>query len=164
MIFRVVNGRPCFTPMKEKCDAIRNLKAPRNVKEVRSFCGMVNFLSNFLKDLRKVLIPIYDLMHKRKHFEWTEACQAAFDQIKDQLQQPPVLNMPKAGGHFWLESDTSTFAAGAALYQEQENRDGTKEYVLVGYHSKRMPQEAKNYGITELELMGMVINVHGFKH
>ena len=36
------------------------------------------------------------------------------------------------------------------------------EWVVIGYHSKRLPQPAKNFGVTELELMGLLVNIHGF--
>ena len=32
----------------------------------------------------------------------------------------------------------------------------------MGYHSKRVPKSAKNFGITELELTGLLVNIHGF--
>ena len=33
---------------------------------------------------------------------------------------------------------------------------------MIGYHSKRLPQSAKNFEVTELELMGILVNIHGF--
>ena len=33
---------------------------------------------------------------------------------------------------------------------------------MIGYHSKRLPQSAKNFGITELKLTGLLVNIHGF--
>ena len=33
---------------------------------------------------------------------------------------------------------------------------------MIGYHSKRLPQSAKNFGIPELELTGFLVNIHGF--
>ena len=33
---------------------------------------------------------------------------------------------------------------------------------MIGCHSKRLPQSAKNFGITELELTGILVNIHGF--
>ena len=55
--FMIKNGKPCFEPMKDKCDAIRNMMLLKTVKECRQFCGMVNFLSSFLPKLREYLIP-----------------------------------------------------------------------------------------------------------
>ena len=39
-------------PLKDKCEAIRNLESPKTLKQTRVFCGMVNFLSSFLPNLR----------------------------------------------------------------------------------------------------------------
>ena len=36
------------------------------------------------------------------------------------------------------------------------------EWVVIGYHSKRLPKSAKNFSITELELTGLLVNIHGF--
>ena len=33
---------------------------------------------------------------------------------------------------------------------------------VIGYHSKRLPASAKNFGVTELELNGLLVNIHGF--
>ena len=46
---------------------------------------------------------------------------------------------------------------GGTLLQKQ----GDKR-VFIGYHSKRLPKSAKNFGITELELTGLLVNIHGF--
>ena len=82
----------------------------------------------------------------------------AFEDIKNLLVKPPVLRMVSGNGFFRLESDTSRTAAGGTLYQWQNN-----EWVLVGYHSKRIPDPVKNYGVTELELTGLLANIHGFE-
>ena len=52
----------------------------------------------------------------------------------------------------------SRTAAGSTLYQWQDN-----ERVLVGYLSKHIPDAACNYGVTELELTGLLANIHGFE-
>ena len=46
---------------------------------------------------------------------------------------------------------------GGTLLQKQGD-----EWVVIGYHSKKLPKSAKNFGITELELMGLLVNIHGF--
>ena len=155
----IKDGKPCFEPMKDKCDAIRNMLPLRTVKECRQFWGMVNFLSKFLPKLRKYLIPIYALIKKKATFKWTDECQKSFNIIKDCLQKPPVLRMPAINGIFHLESDTSREAAGGTLYQWQDD-----QWVLIGYHSKRLSDAIRNYGVCELELTGLVCNIHSFEH
>ena len=79
----------------------------------------------------------------------------AFNDIKELLISPPVLKAPD--GLFHLESNTSQEGVGSTLLQKQG-----KEWVVIGYHSKRLPQSARNLGITELELTGRIVNIHGF--
>ena len=120
---------------------------------------MVNYLSMFLKDLQTKLIPIYHLTKKGVPFHWGEMQQKAFDQIKKDLTEAPVLAMPNTTGHMVLVSDTSKIACGSALYQEQKGR-----YRLIGYFSKKLPLPAQRYSISELELTGIYANVTAFKH
>ena len=113
----------------------------------------------YLKDLQKRLITIYNLTRKGVPFEWTHEHQKIFEGFKKDIANPPVLVMPNNKGHFTLVSDTSGVAWGAALYQEQRGRSR-----LVGYNSKKLPPSAIRYSISELELCGLVVNIHSFKH
>ena len=36
------------------------------------------------------------------------------------------------------------------------------EWVVISYHSKRLPASARNFGVTELELTGLLVNIHSF--
>ena len=83
--------------------------------------------------------------------------EKAFNDIKELLISPPVLKAPMPDGLFHLESDTSREGVGGTLLQKQGNK-----WVVIGYHSKRLPQSAMNFGITELELTGLLVNIHGF--
>ena len=107
-----------ITPTRDKCDAIRRTEKLSGVKDVRAFCGMVNYLSMYLKGLQKLLVPLYGLLKKGAKWNWTDECQKALDTIKEMLIKSPVLVMPNSTSHFTLVSDTPKFATGAALYQE----------------------------------------------
>ena len=120
---------------------------------------MVNFVSLFCPVLQKLLKLIYDLARKGRQFIWEKEQQQAFDEIKRRLQRPPVLHLPNRHGHFQLYSDTSKFATGSVLYQIQNGQPR-----LIAYASKRMPEAAKNYSITELEMCGLAMNITTFSH
>ena len=155
--FMIRNQRVCYKAMKDKLEAIINMKQPRNVAEVRRLCGMLNFLASFLERVRHIAIPILNLTKKKSIFQWTSECEEAFQECKKLCQKPPILWVPIPGGLFRLESDTSHEATGAALLQKQEN-----EWKLIGFHSKRLPNSVRNYGAAELELCGLITNIHGF--
>ena len=41
--FQIQGDKLCYTPLKDKCDTIRNLESPKTLRQARAFCGMVNF-------------------------------------------------------------------------------------------------------------------------
>ena len=47
---------PTITPTRDKCDAIRRVEKLSTVKDVQAFCGMVNYLSMYLKGLQELLV------------------------------------------------------------------------------------------------------------
>ena len=149
----------CVRPMRSRIEAIQQLKPPTNVKGHRHFAGMVNSVSIICPELQKLLKAIYDLSKKGRHFVLEEEQQKAFEEKKARLQKPLVLRMPHKRGRFILYSDTSKHATGSALYQVQ---DGSPK--LIAYASKKMPEAAKNYSITEPEMCVLAINMASFLH
>ena len=69
-VFHIENGVVTITPMKSRIEAMQKLPPPTTVKESKSFCGVVNYLSLFCKDLQKILKPIYELTRKTTPFYW----------------------------------------------------------------------------------------------
>ena len=100
---------------------------------------------------------IYDLTRKGRPFNWGKEQQDSFEEIKGRLIKPPVLHMLNKTGRFHLYSDTSKFATGSTLCQIQNGKPKS-----IAYASKRLPEAAKSYSITELELCGLAINIASF--
>ena len=151
--------RVCVQPLRSMLEAIQKLQPPSTVKGSRTFVGMVNVLSIFCPELQKLLKPIYDMTRKGRPFIWGKEQEDSFDEIKCRLIKPPVLHMPNNTGRFHLYSDTSKFANGNALYQIQNRKP-----KLIAYVSKRLPEGARGYSITELELCSLAINTASFSH
>ena len=149
--------RVCVKPLHSRLEAIQKLKPPTTVKGCRSFAGMVNFLSIFCQDLQKLLKPTYDLMRKGRSFIWEQEQQVAFEEIKKRLPKPPFLHLPDNKGRFHLYSDTSKYATGSALCQMQAGKPN-----FIACASKRLPEVAQNYSITELEMCALAINIASF--
>ena len=97
--FQVKEDKVCYTPLKDKYKAIRNLVSPKTLKQTRAFCRMVNFLSSFLPNLKCSLILKYDLQKKAKMFKRTDEAEKAFKDIKE-LVNPSVLKEPIPDGLF----------------------------------------------------------------
>ena len=145
--------------LRSRLEAIQKLQPPETPKGCRRFAGVVNLLSMFCPELQKLLKPIYNLTRKGRPFNWGKEQQDSFDEIKNRLIKLPVLHMPNKTEGFHLYSDSSKFATGSALYQILNGKP-----KLIAYVSKRLPEAAKSYSITELELCGLTINIARFSH
>ena len=99
------------------------------------------------------------LTRKGRPFVWGKEQQDSFEETKCRLVKSPVLHMPNTTGRFHLYSDTSKFATGSVLYQIQNGKP-----KIIAYASKRLPEAARNYSITELELCRLAINIASFSH
>ena len=99
------------------------------------------------------------MTRKGRSFTWEHEQQVAFEEIKRRSQKPPILHLPDNKERFQLYSDTSKYATGSTLYQMQSGKPKLKAYA-----SKRLPEAAQNYSITELEICGLAINMASFSH
>ena len=86
-----------------------------------------------------------------------EEAEKAFKDIKQLVVNPPFLKAPTPDGLFRLESDTQREGVGGTLLQKEGD-----DWVIIGYHSKRLPASAKKFGVTELKLTVLLVNIHGF--
>ena len=58
-----------------------------------------------------------------------------------------------------LYCDTSKTHTGSSLWQIKNGKSR-----LLGYASKSLPEACKNYSVTELEMIGLALNIHLWKH
>ena len=86
-----------------------------------SFIGFANYYREFIKGSADKMYSMQKLMrNKGKKFEWSEEAQAAFENIKRELCEVPVLGMPTEKGMYVLDTDASVVAISGILHQEQE--------------------------------------------
>ena len=157
-VFTIVSRRMTIQPIRTRLDVINNYPHPQTVKQCKSFCRVVNYLSLFCHDLQKLLSPIYHLTKKGIPFLWTELQEDSFVQIKRLLVTSPVLALPTPYRRYIIYSDTSHTHTGSALWQIQEGFPH-----LLGYSSKTLPAACLNYSVTELEMTGLLINIHSWR-
>jgi hypothetical protein len=69
------------------------LKAPTSVSDIKSFLGPAGYYQRFIEGFLKISKPMTELLEMDKHFEWTPACEASFQELKKRLMTAPVLVM-----------------------------------------------------------------------
>ena len=138
-----------IAPNPAKVQAVQEFPVPTSVRGVRQFLGMA---SRFMPGFAKIAAPLHALTWESVPFFWSMACQGAFLRLKDLLVTPPVLAFPNFTKSFVLHTDASIEGLGAVLEQEQE--DGRLH--PVAYASRSLSKAERNYGITDLEALGVV--------
>ena len=170
---------PVIQPLGSRIQSAQTLPIPTTARGIKSFIGCVIYLSQFLPKLSELVKPINDILKeanaKKKELDkisplkeyqkgkgrgknrslniqsfWTNLHTENFNKIKDLIVKSPVLHLPNSSGHFTLECDSSCRHVGAALFQDQ---GGSR--VIVAYFSAVMPEPAKRYSATEIELCGL---------
>ena len=63
---------------QEKIEAVTDAPKPRNIKELRSFLGMMNYYRKFIPSLATVLKPLTELLQHNNRWHWNSDCFAAF--------------------------------------------------------------------------------------
>ncbi|RDY07697.1 Retrovirus-related Pol polyprotein, partial [Mucuna pruriens] len=79
---------------KSKIDIITSLPNPAFVWEVRSFLGHTGFYRRFIKNFRKIALPLSKLLQKDVDLNFDQSCIEAFQELKTQLTSTPILQAP----------------------------------------------------------------------
>ena len=61
-----------------KIARVRDWPTPKNVTEVQSFVGFVNFYHRFILEFSHVAGPLHRLTKKAEPWQWTKPEEAAF--------------------------------------------------------------------------------------
>ncbi|XP_074336882.1 uncharacterized protein LOC141674054 [Apium graveolens] len=78
----------------KKIEAVLNWEAPKSVTEVRSFLGMAGYYRHFVEGFSKIAGPVTKLLRKNVPFQWNEAAQQSFEELKHRLTSAPILATP----------------------------------------------------------------------
>ncbi|XP_072066994.1 uncharacterized protein [Arachis hypogaea] len=89
------------------------------VKDVQRLAGRLTVLSRFLGASAANALPFFNLMRKGIVFEWTPACEEAFNHFKKILATPPVLGKPVVGELLYLYLAITEEALAAVLVREE---------------------------------------------
>ena len=84
-----VNG---LRPDPDKIETVLNLPAPKDVSELRSFLGSINYYGKYIHQMDNLRAPLDNLLKSKTKFERNSACQKAFKKFKTLLQSDLLFN------------------------------------------------------------------------
>ena len=115
----IVSGRGIeANPAKTR--ALPQLDIPTDLKQIQKLTGCVAALSRFISRLGEKALPLYHLLRRTEHFEWTDATTAGLEEIKAILATNPVLAAPNIGEPTLLYIAATYQVVSAVLVIERE--------------------------------------------
>lgn len=72
-------------PCPSKIEAIKDWPIPCNVKDLRSFLGIISYYRRFIKGFADIAKVLHKLTEKAASFLWTKECDIAFQRLKTAL-------------------------------------------------------------------------------
>lgn len=138
-------------PNPEKFEKIRNFPIPKNVKQLQGFFGLINFCSKFTEKHAQYSVKLRQLERKNIRWRWGEEEQFEFDRLKSLFVKERTLEYPVKGKPFFIFTDASDVAVGAALCQKDDNN----EYKIIYMASRMFKGPELSYFTTEKELLAI---------
>ena len=139
-----------YKPLENKVKAIQDCPLPTTPKEVRQFCGSLQYYNSIIKGLNVHLSPLHRGSAK-KPFTMTTEMTEAFKTVKSLLADEISVTFPDFTKPFTLTTDASYHGAAGIL--TQDHGDGPE---IIYTFSKAFSDVESRWAIVELELLAFV--------
>lgn len=146
-----------MSPDPDKTQAVKDMKEPSNVSELRSFLGMVNQLGKFIPNLAEKDKPLRDLLSTKNMWYWGHDQQKAFHNLKQELSSPPVLQLYNPNKPLKISADASSFGLGAVMLQKEGD-----VWSPVAYASRSLTPTEQRYAQVEKEALALTLACERF--
>ena len=145
-------------PDPEKKKKISDLARPKDVKELKSFMGTINYYGRFVSEMHKLRGPLDKLLKKEVKWEWSKEQEDAFQSVKKVLSSNLLLTHFDPELEIIVTADASNYGVGAVI--SHRFPDGKEK--VIEYASKSLNAAEKNYSQIEKEGLALVYAVQKF--
>ena len=127
---------------RDKLDSVLNFPRPETKRQIKSFIGLANYFRDHIQNHSIRAQPLqdfvggYDKGQARQRIVWTEESNAAFEDLRDAIDQCPRLWFLDDHSEIFLQTDASDYGIGAYLYQLIEDEHGEMIELPIGFVSK----------------------------
>ena len=145
-------------PIQQKLDAILKAPRPKDVSELKSLLGAINYYGRFLPNLATLLHPLYGLLHHTANWVWSRDCDKAFQEVKGLLTSDNVLVHFDLNKPLVLSTDASPYGLGAVLSHKMA--DGSEK--PIAFASRTLNHAERNYPQIEKEALSIIFGIKKF--
>ena len=115
----------------KKVRAILKMSSPKTIKEVQSLTRRVAALNRFVSKVMDKCLPFFKTL--KRAFVWTNEYEAAFQELKWYLSNPPLLILSKEEEDLFLYFAVSPTAVSAALIREENKIPLSVYYICQAF-------------------------------
>ena len=141
-------------PDPKRVTDLPNAPQATSSHDVRSFLGMANYSSKYIRDFATLTAPLRELTKKDVRFNWTPTHQDTFEQLKNALSTAPCMSYFDKNKQTIVTADASPVGISAILSQKAKNGD-TNSQQIIAYASRAMSDTEKRYSQTEKEALAI---------
>ena len=155
-------GENRIEPRTALVQTIKEYPRPETKKQIRSFLGLVGYYRRFISNFSSRVAVLTDLTRGKSptKINWKDAHESSFQDLKQALQNPPVLRPPHWDQEFILQVDASNRGLGAIL--SQQDKEGLEH--PIAYASRKLQPREEKLSTTEKECLGIVWAVELFRY
>lgn len=99
-----------------RVEDILAIEAPQCRKQLKTFLGMINFVSRFIPNLSEATAPLRDLLKEDAAWVWTDSQQKSFEALRNALVNAPVLSFFDPKLPATLSVDASNYGGRCCYY------------------------------------------------
>ncbi|CAB4026670.1 Hypothetical predicted protein [Paramuricea clavata] len=133
-------------PDPRRVAGLLNAPQPNNAHEVRSFLGMANYSSKYIRDSATLTAPLRDLTKK---------------DLKNTLAIAPCMSYFDKNKQTFVTVDASPVGISGILSQKPRNGDVDSQQIIA-YATQALTDTEKRYSLTEKEALAIVWAVEHF--
>jgi len=148
------------SPSPSLSEAIVKAPVPSNVKQLRSFLGLLNFYSPFLPSASTLLKPLRKLTEQSVDFVWSAECQKAFENAKSLLLSSNLLVHFNPALEIIVHTDASPVGVACVLNHKVNLPDGTAAEKPVLFASCSLTATQQRYSQLDREALAIVFAVN----
>lgn len=128
-------------PTDEKIAAISEVPSLKNLGELSSYLGLLNYYGHFIANLSTLLQPLHELLRKGTKWVWSKECEEAFQGSKSELMVGRVLVPYDEKRKLILACDASPYGIGAVISHVMD--DGQER--PIAFASRTLTKSERNY-------------------
>ena len=142
-------------PSEAKVKAITEMPKSTTLKDLQTFLVMIQYLSKLSLRIAEIAEPLRGLMKKHAPYEWGPEHNQAFNNIKKEIVEAPILRYYDPKKEIVLQTDASIKGLGTCLLQDR---------YPIYFASKSLHDAEHGYVAIELKALAVAWAMEKFNH